>query len=330
MSYCSWSPDDTYILTASSDYTVRLWNTRNAIHIRTFSVHTDSVSAVAFLPCGRKFLSGSVDKSLILWSISGEVLHRFPGARITDLALAPDGSTCVAVCHEKKLRIYDLALLTHRVVAQESEGITSVQIDASAQFVILNLSSQVSSPFYIFFVLVFSFCDLVWVYQLDFPVARYLDAVPNVQFTCTFKLRLERLRYSPRLPLICAFTLNPKSLQISAQFTSNGTQPAPRKRIRVTNDIDTQEIHLWDLTLNRLVRKFTGQKQGRFVIRSTFGGFSQNLIMSGSEDGIVYVWNRDTGTLIEKLPGHDGCVNCVSWGSDGRWASASDDKTVKM
>jgi hypothetical protein len=44
-----------------------------------------------------------------------------------------------------------------------------------------------------------------------------------------------------------------------------------------------QEIHLWDLHAERLAHKFTGQRQGRHVIRSCFGGIDDNFIVSGSE-----------------------------------------------
>ncbi|OUM59220.1 hypothetical protein PIROE2DRAFT_47282, partial [Piromyces sp. E2] len=44
-----------------------------------------------------------------------------------------------------------------------------------------------------------------------------------------------------------------------------------------------QEIHLWDLEEQRIVQKYSGQKQGRFVIRSCFGGLNQTFIASGSE-----------------------------------------------
>ncbi|KAI9341260.1 WD40-repeat-containing domain protein [Zopfochytrium polystomum] len=93
----------------------------------------------------------------------------------------------------------------------------------------------------------------------------------------------------------------------------------------------SQEIHLWDLETKRLVKKFAGHKQGLFVIRSCFGGFKQNFVLSGSEDSSVYIWNRDLQELVEVLKGHTGCVNSISWNARHNiFASASDDHTIRI
>lgn len=43
------------------------------------------------------------------------------------------------------------------------------------------------------------------------------------------------------------------------------------------------EIQLVDMETTAVVRHFKGQKQGEFVIRSTFGGAAENFVVSGSE-----------------------------------------------
>ncbi|KAJ4487725.1 WD40-repeat-containing domain protein [Lentinula aciculospora] len=93
------------------------------------------------------------------------------------------------------------------------------------------------------------------------------------------------------------------------------------------------EIQLWDLRLGRLSCKFTGQRQGRHVIRSCFAGLNDSFVVSGSEDGNVYVWHRETGDLLEVLSGHGpGSVNSVAWNpaNERMFASCSDDNSIRI
>jgi WD40 repeat protein len=64
-------------------------------------------------------------------------------------------------------------------------------------------------------------------------------------------------------------------------------------------------------------------------VRSSFA--DNNLIVGGSEDGIVYIWDQDTGEVLQKLRGHHGVVYEANWNSkQGMLASCSDDQTVKI
>ena len=43
------------------------------------------------------------------------------------------------------------------------------------------------------------------------------------------------------------------------------------------------EVQLIDIETADVVRRFLGQRQSEFIIRSAFGGADENLIISGSE-----------------------------------------------
>ncbi|EAW14864.1 WD domain protein [Aspergillus clavatus NRRL 1] len=93
------------------------------------------------------------------------------------------------------------------------------------------------------------------------------------------------------------------------------------------------QIQLIDLDTTEVVRRFRGQKQGEFVIRSTFGGAAENFVVSGSEDSRIYIWHKENGALVETLEGHtSGCVNAISWNptNPGMFASAGDDCLVRI
>lgn len=126
-------------------------------------------------------------------------------------------------------------------------------------------------------------------------------------------------------------------IQEDASLTSMVLSKDGKYAVCNTSD---EEIHLWRLADKKLIKRYRGHSQGRFVIRSCFGGTGESLIVSGSEgllcvlliflDSKVYIWHRDKETLIDVLSGHSSTVNSVAWGNGMILASASDDRTIRM
>eukprot|EP01027_Heterolobosea_sp_BB2_P016909 GEZU01024000.1.p1 GENE.GEZU01024000.1~~GEZU01024000.1.p1 ORF type:complete len:275 (+),score=80.79 GEZU01024000.1:259-1083(+) len=91
-------------------------------------------------------------------------------------------------------------------------------------------------------------------------------------------------------------------------------------------------IRLWDLDKGRVLREYSGHTSGKYVVRSAFGSVDNSLVVSGSEDCKVYIYQRQTAQLLGELSGHVGSVNTVCWNpQDYRMlASGSDDNTVRI
>ena len=49
----------------------------------------------------------------------------------------------------------------------------------------------------------------------------------------------------------------------------------------------TDEVHLIEIETAEICRRFLGQKQDMFIIRSCFGGADENLIISGSAGSLL-------------------------------------------
>ncbi|CAK8987577.1 unnamed protein product [Durusdinium trenchii] len=93
-------------------------------------------------------------------------------------------------------------------------------------------------------------------------------------------------------------------------------------------------IRLWDLSNRRVLQRYLGHFQSRFVVRSCFAGDREEMVVSGSEDAQVYIWHRHYGSLLQVLAGHSATVNTVCWvraEKDNAWLiSASDDGTLRV
>ena len=92
------------------------------------------------------------------------------------------------------------------------------------------------------------------------------------------------------------------------------------------------ELQVWDLQLNQFIKRYTGHLQKKYYIKSVFGGYGQSFVASGSEDALIYIWNRSTEVLLNKLSGHTSIVNCVAWSptDPSLLISGSDDYTIKV
>jgi len=262
----AWSIDDTILLT-SSEHFIKLWNTETGICIRTLEEHRETVTDMSWLPDGSGFISGSLDRKIIIWDLDGMRDAWDPTAiRITDLGLTPDS---------KHLVVVGMECLSNTAPSMDTIQSSGVQATLLAP-------PTVNAA----------------------PVTRLI----------VFDFATKQIESSARL---------------EGEFTS---MQITQDSQHVLINHSPNEVYLWDIHTGEIARKYSGQTQTRYVIRSCFGGIDGKLVVSGSEDGNVYIWHRDTGVLLEVLRGHDGVVNAVAWNptNEHMFASCSDDHSIRI
>ncbi|CAG8820540.1 25619_t:CDS:2, partial [Dentiscutata erythropus] len=94
--WIDWHPKGAIILAGANDGTIWMWQIPSGNCMSVFSGHAGSVTVGQFTPDGKKIVSGSNDRSLILWDpktassilkISGGEDFRFHQSDITSLAV---------------------------------------------------------------------------------------------------------------------------------------------------------------------------------------------------------------------------------------------------
>ncbi|ORY89421.1 WD40-repeat-containing domain protein [Leucosporidium creatinivorum] len=79
----------------------------------------------------------------------------------------------------------------------------------------------------------------------------------------------------------------------------------------LTNSRDNS-VRLWDVRMLRPLRRFKAHSNtSQNFIRASFAHSS--LLVSGSEDGVLYMWDRESSEVLQTLEGHDGIVYGAVW-----------------
>jgi WD repeat-containing protein 26 len=294
--------------------------------------HDDEVWFVQFSQNGRYLASASKDTSVIIWDWAGirdgttdednAIRHRLKGHSedICLLSWSPDDIHLLTCGKDLSIRLWNTESGSFvRAFSKHTEQVTACSWMPHGQsFVSGSVDRHI--------------CE--WDAWSGVCIGQYSPRT-RVQDLCVSK-------DGTRLVAICTdngiqvFDTETKALlsQMSdtVRITSMSLSHDAKMLLANTlgNGVDPPEIHIWNLEEKRICKTLKGFKQKRFVIRACFGGYDQMFVICGSEDNVVYMWQRRTGEIIARLEGHCATVNSVAWchSDPNVFASGSDDKTV--
>lgn len=111
VSDCAISPDTTFIVSASYDKTLKVWDARSGGLSHTLSGHTGEVLGCAVSPDNSYIVSASWDGSLKIWDAkSGKEIRTLTGHRdkVNSCTVSADGSLILSASDDGTLKLWDV------------------------------------------------------------------------------------------------------------------------------------------------------------------------------------------------------------------------------
>jgi len=114
------------------------------------------------------------------------------------------------------------------------------------------------------------------------------------------------------------------SINAHSSSSSERASPSSLRRLPQTQDESKQYV----LTE---ARQYTGHLNVRTVKEVNFYGPRSDHVISGSDDGNIFIWRKSDGKLVQLLEGDDDVVNVVQSSPDGSCLATSGiERTVKI
>jgi len=143
ISNVAFSPNDKYLATSANDHMIKIWSMETGACLRTCSKHTQAVTACAWMPDSKHFVSGSLDTKIHMWDVNGKLVHTWDWAtsQIHTMLVTPDGKYLIVTCQEYQIFLFNLDDESLESLT-EASSITSLTISDDGKFLLVNISSK--------------------------------------------------------------------------------------------------------------------------------------------------------------------------------------------
>lgn len=311
--------DGRWLLSASDDGSVRVWDTRDGQLVRTLNHRDLGARALAVSADGRVAVSGGADGLLYRWDVdSGERRDCFSGearSALTAVALSADASIAVSASREHALRVWRCA--THEVLhvlQGHGEQVTAVAMTADAMRAVSGAED----------------CSVrVWNLrsgELERTLEGHTGGVNAVTLSADGRHVLSgasdrTLKLWDADHGVCLLTLSGHEASVTAVALANGAW-------RALSGSSDHSVRLWDLRSGHQLARLEGHSDAVRAVAIDDAGVRA---ASGSADRSIKLWRLDDLRPQAPVDAHAGAVRALAFSPDGRLcASGGADGRVRV
>lgn len=282
----AFSPDGKRIVSASDDWTVKIWDSRTGSLLHSLEGHQKVVESVSFSPDGRYVASASNDGAIMLWDVkTGERVRAFTGhtSGVTDVAFSPDGKRIVSGSYDESARVWDVKTGALLLTLKDGyELIQSCSFSPDGNSIVTGESSGVVT-----------FWDAHNGKRLR-TMTGHSGTVNDVTFSPDGNLLasaagdgvvLWEMEEKGRTVL-----LGHTAPLLSAAFSPDGT--------KVATGAEDMTVRIWDARKGSVIQTMKGHDD--FVFHVAFSPDGKEVV-SASQDGTVRVWDVVTGRDVQVI-----------------------------
>lgn len=288
---------------------------------KTLRHHTDWVSSIAISPDSKFILSGSSDKTMVMYEIATGKVHKYEEQKgsVSSVAWSSNGTFIASTSDNNTITVYNKAEGT--AVSQlkgHTDLIESISFSPDNQYIISGSSDNTikiwdsisGENISTFKEHDHDVTEVSWSSDGKYIASASIDdsvilrKSPSGELQKRFRIVMD---HRPDYPSSVSFS--PNSKYLIAGMT-NGS------------------IYVWDVATRKNLFKLVTYA---WDVQSVNWSPDSRYIVSGGRKGSIKIWDVSTAKLVETLNGHSDYIRSVAWSPDGKFiVSSSADHTIKI
>ena len=320
----AYSPDGKMIA-SSGAHDIHLWDAETGKQLKTLVGHQQLIRGLAFTPDGKKLISGSDDRRIILWNVADGKSRMFPpqDQGIAEIAVNPSGKSFVSINRAGQLLIYSLDEKTTEPIVK----IATVQ-GSSAGFSVAYLDENR---------LLYTTANRVTLQEV--PKSKGNRTPSKILRVC--QVSRKKINTLATVPGAKQFLVGGDDFTVQIWDVATGTRTRTfdthqEKVTAVAVSPDGSFAVSADERGQMRILRLTDAEEPRInadaqaELWSVAHSPKETLYAAAGSDNTIRVYDSVSGTLKQTLTGHRNTVTALAFLSENRLASTAGDKLLKL